>query len=664
MNPLQPLGIRVTRRCVRLFRAGGQVLRPAALWASGLTLACLLWSTARTEDARPDGYDATAHYRKQEVMIPMRDGVKLYTAIYRPQKEEATAFLLFRTVYGAGPSGTDKFAHQMGLSDQSHSMEDEGFIFVRQDVRGKFRSEGEFGEMRPVTGEGTGGRTDESTDTYDTIEWLLKNVPGHNGRVGLWGISASATQVLYGMISPHPAIKAASPQAPAVDMFLGDDFHHNGAFRLSYTFFWLARNARARQGPSDLETRPFDFGTPDQYRFYLDMGPVRNANARYLHDQVPLWNQYMAHGSYDEFWSSRNMLRHLVNIPFPVLTVASWFDAEDFWGPMSVYRQLKSASPEARKYLFVGAFEHGGWNEHPDGNSLGSLRFQGDPAVFFREKVQLPFFRHYLKDKGPLELPPVLAYETGANEWRTMTDWPPTATEKRLYLRESHRLSFDPPQQAASVYDEYVSDPDHPVPFTAEVRRNPGQLWMVEDQRFAATRPDVLTYESEPLGQDLVVGGPLIANLVVSTSGTDSDYTVKLIDVYPGDAPKDSPAPCGPPMGHYQLMLSAEVFRAKFRESFAKPAPMKAGIPTRLTVQLPERLHRFRKGHRLMVQIQSTWFPLIDRNPQRFVDIYSASDGDFQKAVERVYRSPDHTSYITVPILGDGDASQAPVRGH
>jgi len=634
-----------------------RALRPVVLFALSLPVACLLWSALRAQDSTPNPYDAKAHYRKQEFMISMRDGVKLYTAVYLPLKQEPAPFLLFRTVYGVGAYGPDQFAHQMGLSDQSHSIEDEGFIFVRQDVRGKFRSEGAFGTMRPILAERHGTQTDESTDTYDTIEWLLKNVSGHNGRVGLWGISASATQVLYGMISPHPAIRAASPQAPAVDMFIGDDFHHNGAFRLSYTFFWLSRNARVRSGPSDSEGRPFDMGTPDQYRFYLDMGPLRNANARYLHDQVPLWNQYMEHGSYDEFWSSRNMLRHLVKIPFPVLTVASWFDAEDFYGPMSVYRQLKTTSPDARRYLFVGAFEHGGWNEHPDGNSLGNLRFQGDPAVFFREKVQLPFFRHYLKDKGPLDLPPVLAYETGVNEWRNMTEWPPQTTEKRLFLRENHGLSFDPPTQAGVAYDEYVSDPDHPVPFTVEVRRNPGQLWMVEDQRFAATRPDVLAYESEPLAEDLVVAGPLTAQLVVSTSGTDADYIVKLIDVYPGNAPNDSPRACGPPMGHYQLMLSAEVLRAKFRESFVKPEPMKPGVPTGLTIHLPERLHRFRKGHRLMVQIQSTWFPIIDRNPQQFVDVYSAKEADFQKAAQRVYRSGDHPSYLTLPLLTDGNSA-------
>jgi putative CocE/NonD family hydrolase len=306
----------------------------------------------------------------------------------------------------------------------------------------------------------------------------------------------------------------------------------------------------------------------------------------------------------------------------------------------------------------VGAFEHGGWNEHPDGNSLGNLRFRGDPAVFFREKVQLPFFRHYLKDKGPLDLPPVLAYETGANEWRQMVEWPPRASERRLYVREGRRLSFEPPTQARPDYDEYVSDPDHPVPFTAEIRQNPGQMWMIEDQRFASTRPDVLVYESEPLAEDLVVGGPITANLVVSTSGTDADYIVKLIDVYPGDAPQESPSACGPPMGDYQLMLSSEVLRAKFRDSYVNPRPMVPYAPTKLIIRLPERLHRFRQGHRIMVQIQSTWFPVIDRNPQTFVDIYSAGEADFRRAVQRVYRGPNHASYVSLPVLASGTARQ------
>jgi putative CocE/NonD family hydrolase len=318
-------------------------------WTLAFCLACVLWTVTRAKGQGVDAFDAKASYRKLEFMIPMRDGIRLYTAVYVPKGGEPVPFLLFRTPYGAGPSGPEEFADTLGLSDQSHSLEDEGFIFVRQDIRGKFRSEGDFVPMRPIVPQKSSTQTDESTDAYDTIEWLLRNIPGNNGRVGLWGISAPATQVLFGMIGPHPAIRAASPQAPAVDMFIGDDFHHNGALRLSYTFFWLSRVAGIRSGPSDADTRPLSLDTPDQYRFYLQMGPIRNANARYLHDQVPQWNEYMRHGTYDDFWSSRNMLHYLRNVSFPVLTVASWFDAEDFYGPMRVYQQLKEGSPDGRR---------------------------------------------------------------------------------------------------------------------------------------------------------------------------------------------------------------------------------------------------------------------------------------------------------------------------
>jgi putative CocE/NonD family hydrolase len=600
-------------------------------------------------------YDLKAHYTKSEFMITMRDGVRLHTTVYRPR--EATTplpFLLFRTPYGTGPYGPDAYPKKLGRSIYSHSFEEEGFIFVLQDMRGRFLSEG--GPEKPGS-ESDGGPGHASSDTYDTIEWLLANVPDNNGRVGLWGISASASLVLAGMINPHPAIRAASPQAPSVDNFIGDDFHHNGAFRLAYTFFWLSRNAHVRKGPSEQDSEePLDFGTPDGYSFFLNMGPLSNANEVYLRDRVPEWNTLIKHGTYDEYWQRRELSHYLKNITFPVLNVAGWFDAEDFYGPITVYHQIEKYSPESNNFLYVGPFEHAGWNEHPDGNSLGNIRFKGSPAVYFREEIQLPFFRFYLKDKGEFNLSKVMAYETGANQMHTFDHWPPTdrTTERRLYLRAGGKLSFDrSPQDKGNDFDEYVSDPAKPVPSTAEIKLEPGQLWMVEDQRFSATRPDVLVYETDALKEDLVVAGPIVGHLVVSSSGTDSDFVLKIIDVYPGAATDNDPDPCKVRMGDYQMLLSGEVFRAKFRNSFVHPTPLVPNQPTAVETDLHDRYHRFLKGHRIMVHIQSTWFPVIDRNPQIFTDIYHAKASDFRKATQRVYRGAKLRSYLVLPVLNE-----------
>jgi putative CocE/NonD family hydrolase len=622
----------------------------------GVAVLALLCASASTSSTQ-SGYDVKAHYEKAEFMIPMRDGVKLHTSVYRPRNsKEKLPFLLFRTPYGTGPYGPDAYPDRLGRSDYSHSFEEEGFLFVTQDIRGKFLSEGDFMDMRPIIPGKRGTQTDGSTDTYDTIEWLLKNVSGHNGRVGLWGISASGTAVLWGLVNPHPAVRAASPQAPAVDMFLGDDFHHNGAFRLAYTFFWLSQNASARSGPSESDSRPFEFGTPDGYRFFLNMGPLSNANALYLHNRVPSWNEFMAHATYDEYWKSRNMVPHIKDLSFPVLNVAGWFDAEDFYGPMSVYRQIEEHSPQSLNFLYVGPFEHAGWNEHPDGNSLGNIQFKGDPAIHFREDIQLPFFRYYLKDKGEFKASRIMSYETGANQMRSFEHWPPDTqtTNRKLYLREHGRLSMESPASDDDRgYDEYVSDPAKPVPSTAEIRVHPGQLWMVEDQRFSATRPDVLVYESDELKEDIVVAGPIVGHLMVSSTGTDSDFILKIIDVYPGAAPDNDPNPCNVRMGDYQMLLSGEVFRAKFRNSFENPAPLVPNQPTPIVINLHDRHHRFLKGHRIMVHIQSTWFPVIDRNPQTFTDIYHAKASDFRKATERIHRSKRINSYLDLPILNE-----------
>jgi len=594
--------------------------------------------------------DIRAAYTKTEHMVPMRDGAHLFTIVYAPRNQsQRYPFMLHRTPYGSPPYGPDQYRASLG---PSADFVKEGFIFVYQDVRGKFRSEGEFVVMRPIAPEPRSPRTtDESTDTYDTIEWLLANVPNHNGRVGQWGISYPGTQTVWGMVNAHPALRASSPQAPAIDMFLGDDFHHNGAFRLMYTFSWLAGNARTRAGATETRGPAFSYGTPDGYRFFLEAGPVANINEKYFNYTVPTWNEYMAHPDYDEYWQRQNPLKHLRNTTHAVLTVAGWFDAEDFYGPLETYRTIETHTPDNKSTIVIGPWLHGGWASQT-GESLGDIRFGSATSVHYRQNVELPFFRAHLKEQGAPGLAEAVVFETGANEWHSYDAWPPRAAAPRtLYFHDNGRLSFTAPTPAGEAADEFVSDPSKPVPWSAETRTTQGHLWMIEDQRFASTRPDVLVYQTEPLQEDVLIAGPIVASLSVSTTGTDADWIVKLIDVYPGNAPDNSPNPRGVRMGHFQMLLAGEVFRSRYRNSFSKPEPLVPNEPTRIEFDLRDRYHRFLKGHRIMVQVQSTWFPVIDRNPQKFVDIYTAKESDFQKATHRVYRSAARPSGVRVNVL-------------
>jgi uncharacterized protein len=618
-----------------------------------LGLATTPWSTAGTREQAAPAYDVKANYRKSEDAVAMREGVKLHTTIYAPVRtDEKFPILLLRTPYGTGPYGPDNYRTALGPSSHSYEFEKEGFIFVFQDVRGKFKSEGSFTVMRPHKPRKGAMETDESSDTYDTIEWLVKHVPNNNGRIGMIGTSYPGFQVVHGMIDAHPALKAASPQASPSDMWLGDDFHHNGAFRLMYTFSWLSGSARARTGPTESDRGRFDPGTPDGYRFFLELGPVMNVNARYFHDEVPEWNTYLKHPDYDAYWEAQNMLPYLDGIQMPVLNVAGWFDAEDFYGPMTIYREIEKRNPTNRSTLVVGPWSHGGWNSHPDGRSLGHIQFDEATATYFRQEVQFPFFVHHLKDKGSLNLPEVLAFETGGNTWKRFDAWPHhTQSEtRRLFLRANGGLAFEAPPSTEEGADNYVSDPAKPVPYTAETRFTQGHLWMLEDQRFASTRPDVLVYQTDELREDVTISGPIQAKLWVASSGTDADFIVKLIDVYPGTAKDNEPNPAGVRIGHFQMLVSAEVFRAKYRNSFSKPEALVPNEPATITIALPDRNHRFLKGHRLMVQIQSTWFPVIDRNPQVFTNINEAGESDFRPATQRVYRGGSRASHLLVPV--------------
>jgi hypothetical protein len=629
--------------------------RLSAVPATVAVAIALLIGAAADVGAQEAGFDVKAHYVKRDAMVRMRDGVQLYTIVYTPRDTTPSyPILLFRTPYSIPPYESDAYRRVLG---PSQDFDRDGYIFVFQDVRGKFRSEGEFEVMRPFKPAKRGpADVDESSDTHDTIEWLLANITGHNGRVGMWGVSYPGWQTVMGMMDAHPALRAASPQASPSDMFIGDDFHHNGAFRLMYAFSWLAGNARTRTGQTSARGARFDYGTPDGYRFFMEAGAPAAIDSLYFDGQVPAWNDFMQHPDYDEYWQAQNVLEDLGTVPadLPILNVAGWFDAEDFYGPMSIYYTLEKLHPQNRSILAVGPWLHGGWNSSP-GDQLGAIRFGAPTSRHFQTVVQFPFFQCHLKDLCSTSLAEATVFETGGNTWRTHDSWPPrSAVERRLYFHENGRLSFDPP--AAAGFDEYVHDPSKPVPFSAEIRTTQGHLWMIEDQRFAATRPDVLVYESEPLTEDVTIAGPILANLHASTSGTDVDWVVKLIDVLPGDTPNEDPNAAGPPLGHFQMLLAGEVFRAKYRESYERPVPMVPDQPTHIEFDLRDRYHTFRRGHRIMVQVQSSWFPVIDRNPGTFTDIYHARPSDYRRTTQRVYRSPREASHLVVQVVEPGAA--------
>lgn len=615
---------------------------------------------ARADD-KPAAFDLKEHYTKYEYRIPMRDGVKLFTAVYVPKDTSRTyPFLLTRTPYDIGPYGSDEYRERVAPSE---AFEKAGYIFVLQDVRGRWQSEGKFIEETPHRDEKRGpGDIDESTDTSDTVEWLLQHVPNHNGRVGLWGISYLGFYTAAGIIDSHPAIKAASPQAPMADEYLGDDCYHGGAFMLSANF-GFATFFQPLKNP----TRPprsranFDYGTADGYEYFLKLGTLEAAT-RALGAPNPTWDEPVAHPNYDDYWQQRALWRHLKNVHCAVLTVGGWFDAEDLAGPMRVYRAVEENNPGIFNAIVIGPWVHGGW-AHYDGRRLGNVDFASDTATFYNEKILFPFFEQHLKDQPDAKLPEAYVFETGTNVWRTYPSWPaPGAQRRTLYFREQGGLSFVAPTAAGEANDSYVSDPAKPVPFLSTVALGVPQDYMVADQRFAATRPDVLVYATEPLEEDVTLAGPVSPRLFVSTTGTDSDWVVKLVDVYPPDrttpaepepAKKTNdvlPAPAVTLAG-YQQLVRGEPFRGKFRKSFERPEPFTPGRVEPVGFTMPDINHTFRRGHRIMVQVQSSWFPLVDRNPQTFVNIPTAKPEDFRAATQRVYRGQGQASGIEVTVL-------------
>jgi putative CocE/NonD family hydrolase len=579
--------------------------------------------------------------------------VKLFTAIYVPKDtSKKYPILLDRTPYGIAPYGEQAYKASIG---PSMLFAREGFIIVYQDVRGRFMSEGDFVANRPYkANKKKKTETDESSDTYDTIEWLLKKVAPHNGKVGTWGISSPGFYTTVTAIDAHPALKAVSPQAPVTDWFLGDDRHHNGAFFYMGTFAFLSSFGQSRPVPTPLRAPAFSqYGTPDSYQFYLDMGPLKHVNEKIFKQENKLWNQMMAHDTYDAYWQGMTPLPHLKNIKPAVMTVGGWFDQEDLYGPLKVYAGIKSKSPKTSNTLVMGPWIHGGW-ARSTGESLGDIRFGSRTSEFYRANIEFPFFMHHLKGAANPGLPAAYIFETGSNQWKQYDTWPPKESqEKNLYLHAGGKLSFEAPNEGPASFDEYLSDPDKPVPFTADVRIVRGSDFMYEDQRFAASRPDVLVYESEVLTEELTLSGNILADLFVSTTGSDADFVVKLIDVYPGDAPNDSPRP-NVKMGGFQLLVRGEVMRAKFRNSFTKPEPLVPNEVTEVKFDMQDAAHTFRKGHKMMVQIQSPWFPLVDRNPQKFVNIYQAREADFQKATHKVYFTNGQPSHLKVRVLPKG----------
>ena len=610
------------------------------------TIICLLLTVVPSFGQ--DDAAVKSAYTKVEQQITMRDGVKLFTSIYSPRDtSQKYPIMLSRTPYSVSPYGLKDYKTALGPSPLFQAGK---FIFVYQDVRGRFLSEGDYINVRPHKENKTSHEIDESSDTYDTIDWLVKNVPNNNGRVGMWGISYPGFYVSNGIMQAHPALKAASPQAPIANWFLGDDFHHNGTLFLPHGFNFLSSFGLPRPHPTTDFPPGFKHGTPDGYSFFLEMGPLANANTKYLHDSVVFWNEMMEHPNYDDYWQARSTLPHLKNIKPAVMTVGGWFDAENLYGALNTYKSIEKQSPGSKNTLVMGPWFHGGW-ARSDGDFLGNVSFGTKTSLYYREHIELPFFNCLLKDKCDEKLPEAFAFESGSNQWRRYEHWPPPGDQKSLYLGPGGRLSFEMPADNLPAFDEYVSDPQKPVPFINGIAIGMTREYMVEDQRFAARRPDVLVYESEPLTQNVTVSGPITATLFVSSSGTDSDYVVKVIDVFPNDTPDPTPNPTGVKLGGYEMLVRGEPMRARFRNSFEKPEAMIPNQVTKVEFTMPDVNHSFQVGHRIMVQVQSTWFPLVDRNPQKFVDIYKASEADFQKATQRVYHAGQYRSHLSLNVL-------------
>jgi uncharacterized protein len=579
-------------------------------------------------------------FNKIEYMVPMRDGVKLYTAVYVPKNASGRhPILLERTPYGAGPYGPTQYRGVRG----SRKFVENGYIFAWQDVRGRGNSEGVFVNDRPqLIHPLKPNDIDESTDTYDTVDYLVKNVPDSNGRVGLWGISYPGFYAGVGAINSHPALRAASPQAPVSDWFVGDDFHHHGAFFLMDAI-GFGRFGESRAVAQKLSL-PRINTAGDAYKFYLEQGGLADITEKYFVGTDGLWPDLVRHGTYDEYWQARSLPRNMKNVRCAVMTVGGWFDAEDCWGALNLYKGTEANNPRAKNTLVMGPWYHGMW-AGSQGQRFGDMDWGQPTSTYYQDNIEFPFFDTHLRGDGKQKRPEAEVFQTGANVWRTFSSWPPK--ERRVasfYLLPNRALDAKPVSGTATPeYDSYVSDPANPVPHQGGTIARRTREYMIDDQRFATARPDVISYRTEPLTSDLTLAGPITADLFITSTGTDADFVVKVIDVFPGDAPDK--------LAGYEMLVRGEVMRAKFRNSYSNPSPLTPGSVERVTFELPDVLHTFKKGHRLMVHVQSSWFPLVDRNPQQFMDIYKARSADFRKATIQVYHSSTYPSRLQVGVL-------------
>ena len=588
------------------------------------------------------------NFTKIDTTITMRDGIKLYTVIYTPKDvSEKYPFLMERTPYSAGPYGDTNYSNRIGPDT---NLLKEKYIFVYQDVRGRYMSEGTNLEVTPhIANKKNKKDVDESSDTYDTVDWLLKNIKNNNGRVGLYGISYPGFYATACLPGAHPAIKAVSPQAPVTDEFIGDDVNHNGAFFLMDNFDFMNYFGKARTGPvKDYGSEVFDVNPKDMYSFFLKLGPVKNTQSeKYFNHKSYIWDEYVQHDTYDDYWKARNIRTHLKNITIPTLVVGGWFDAEDLFGALNTYTAIESQSKQNNNRLVMGPWTHGSW-AGGDWSKFATQEFGSNTSNYFQDSLQSTFFNFYLKDKGNFNAAEATVFETGSNQWKSYPSWPPqNIINTDYYLDNNNRLS----NQKGNGFDEYMSDPAKPVPYTNGIFGRRNNEYMAEDQRFAANRPDVLVYETEILTEDITLAGKILADLQVSITGTDADLVVKLIDVLPDNEPNFKNAPRGFQMAGYQRLVRAEVMRGKFRNSFEKPEAFEPNKITNVKFSLNDVAHTFKKGHKIMVQVQSSWFPLVDRNPQKFIRIPDADESDFQKATIKIYHDGVNASKIVLPVL-------------
>ncbi|HPT31444.1 MAG TPA: CocE/NonD family hydrolase [Prolixibacteraceae bacterium] len=593
-----------------------------------------------------EGIKAT--YDKKEVYIPMRDGVKLFASVYSPKKTDKPApVLLVRTPYNSEPGGEKEY--NIFLMAYYRYIK-EGYILVFQDVRGRYMSEGKFVNVRPFNPEKKGNDIDEASDTYDTADWLIKNVANNNGRIGVMGISYPGFYSTMAILAGHPAIKAVSPQAPVTNWFIGDDEHHNGAFFLMDNFSFYKVFGDPMTVPTRINNSKFDWNSEDNYDFFMRLGPVKNTR-NYFPDSVKYWHEVLSHPNYDDWWKATDPRPYLKNVQPAVMTVGGWFDAEDLWGTLHTYAAIEKQNPaETKNILVMGPWYHSQWAMQ-GGESLGNIHW-GSPTCNYYHELEVQFFNYHLKDAGSDNLPEATVFDTGVNSWKNFDTWPPKMViEKNLWLQPSGKISFEQPSVSKS-FDEYVSDPMKPVPYQEDVHLRRTVKYMTDDQRFAARRPDVMVYQTDVLTEDLTLTGPVVADLFVSTTGTDADFVVKLIDVFPGEMAKPAGYKGEVPLGGYQMLVRGEVMRGKYRNSFENPEPFKPGKVTQVKYELPDVAHTFKKGHRIMVQIQNSWFPLVDRNPQKFVNIYECEESDFQKATMRIYHDKKYPSNLKVLVSG------------